>query len=1206
MEFTRSKITSITLGITFLILVPLWIWLVVPELLKLPGDFSFTADIISVDDLYDEERNVYSGGIYSKTQYSYKTVKSEYGVSIVKNTFKVHTPDDQLIFEVERLLGIDRKTGAHVIGYGDKNREGYLFAPRHLSSDDSFTYWHINYDGPAQMYFAGEERLYNLTTYRFETRYEGVPIDQTENLGFLPKVGTTRGIELEPYLQIWVEPMTGRLIKYKDDTVAYYYDLETHERLSPWNHFSNTLHERSVEANVHAAKSARTKAQVVEWYIPAILLFLSFFFFGKNTGINTLIQNFASIERVRVLVGILVAGVGIVSLLGWTFDIDALIRIVPTANAINPTTAVCFITLGIAFLVTKIARGRITIILGLVIACIGTLRLLESFGWVDIHIDLLLLRDTVLNYEFPALMAQYAAFSFMIIGLVPLSFTTKVLKRFRFAEIFSSLVFFFSIVAIVGLLFASLEFLTIPDFFSAAIHTPLLLLISSAFAYAYWRERDKYSLGLKGWLSVSSILIVSVLITISFASTLNIFLTNDARDVFTIEVDRTTQAFEERIAIYMNALEGAKGLHAASQYVDRDEWKIYVDSLEIQKNYPGIQGVGYSVFVKPENLEAHIAAIRTEGFPNYTIKPEGNRSIYTSIIYLEPFDVRNQQAFGYDMFSNDVRRSAMEQARDTGEPKMSGRITLVQEIDEDVQPGFSIYIPYYKNSAPHETLEERRANIVGYSYAPFRAHDFVAGVIGESGIPDIGLRIEDGTSGSVESILYDDSGKKVPVFNQARFRDSRTIYTAGRPWVLTFVSSPTYGETAFSRLIIPVVVVVGITISMLISLIFYTLFSSRQQAIAYADQVTKNIKEAKAKDEAMLASIGDGFIATDKDGVIVLVNKVFESIFGWESKEVYGKKLADVVAMFDERGKEVPESNRLITEALTQTTTTAALQYKKKDGSLFPVAVTVSPIILEGTVIGAVEIFRDVTKEKQIDKAKTEFVSLASHQLRTPLSTVSWYTEMLLAGDAGKITKEQKKYLKEVYISNQRMVELVNALLNVSRLELGTFAVKLEPTDIVAVIRSVVKEQKPQINAKKQQVQFEFANNLPILQADPKLLGIVFQNLLSNAIKYTEENGVIRLSVSLEGTDIVATVSDNGWGIPKDQQDKIFTKFFRADNVKEQDTEGTGLGLYIVKSIVEYSGGHVSFQSEETKGTTFRISLPKTGMQKKEGSKTLD
>jgi signal transduction histidine kinase len=252
-----------------------------------------------------------------------------------------------------------------------------------------------------------------------------------------------------------------------------------------------------------------------------------------------------------------------------------------------------------------------------------------------------------------------------------------------------------------------------------------------------------------------------------------------------------------------------------------------------------------------------------------------------------------------------------------------------------------------------------------------------------------------------------------------------------------------------------------------------------------------------------------------------------------------------------------------------------------------------APVVLNGKIIGAVEVLRDITKEKEVDKAKTEFVSLASHQLRTPLSTVNWYSEMLLTGDVGEVTPDQKKYLEEIYHGNQRMVDLVNTLLDVSRIEMGTFIVESKATNMTKLAQGVIDEHKLQISEKKIKFTHVFNKNIPFIQADPKILRMVIQNLLSNAIKYTPQGGKIEVSISLvKGNGILLKVSDTGYGIPKDQQNKIFTKLFRADNVIGKDTEGTGLGLYIAKSIVEQSGGKIWFESDENKGTTFYVTLP--------------
>ena len=386
------------------------------------------------------------------------------------------------------------------------------------------------------------------------------------------------------------------------------------------------------------------------------------------------------------------------------------------------------------------------------------------------------------------------------------------------------------------------------------------------------------------------------------------------------------------------------------------------------------------------------------------------------------------------------------------------------------------------------------------------------------------------------------------------------------------------------------------------------------------------VETAKAKEEAILMSIGDGLITTDEKGNTIFINKAAEKLLGIKNEEISGKSFFESTTIENEEGVAVPLEKRPIHMALatgttttttTTTTTGPTYYYVRKDKTKFPAAITVTPVILSGKVIGAIGVFHDITKEREIDHAKSEFVSLASHQLRTPLTAIGWYVEMLQSGDAGVLNDKQNKYLSEIYTGNKRMVELVNALLNVSRIELGTFVVEPEPTDVVLLARSVVNEQKSQIEAKKLKLSEKYAKDLPLFNADPKLLRMVFQNLLSNAVKYTPKGGAIEFalwmvkggeSVDVQKADedsIAVKVTDAGYGIPKKQQNQIFTKFFRADNVRKKDTEGTGLGLYIVKAIVDHSGSKIWFESVENKGAIFYVTLPLSGMKKKEGAKAL-
>lgn len=378
--------------------------------------------------------------------------------------------------------------------------------------------------------------------------------------------------------------------------------------------------------------------------------------------------------------------------------------------------------------------------------------------------------------------------------------------------------------------------------------------------------------------------------------------------------------------------------------------------------------------------------------------------------------------------------------------------------------------------------------------------------------------------------------------------------------------------------------------------------------------VLEDVEEEKEKTVSLVKDLekfklaldnaSDHIIITDVEGIVLYGNKGVERITGYSLEETLGKKAGMLwkvpmpLGYYKKMWKIIKTDKK---------TFESDIKNKRKNGEEYEAHISISPVLNNASEVEFfVGIERDITHEKDVDRAKTEFVSLASHQLRTPLSSINWYAEMLLAGDGGKLNEEQTGFVNEIYTGNQRMVELVNALLNVSRLELGTFAVEPTPTDIIKIAQETIGELKPGLTTKKMKMKFDFDKTIPIISADPKLIRIIFQNLLSNSVKYTQEEGEINLILTQDKKNLLITESDNGYGIPKDQQDKIFSKLFRADNVREKDTEGTGLGLYIVKSIVDHAGGSIRFESEEDKGTKFYISLPLSGMKKKIGSKPLE
>ena len=226
---------------------------------------------------------------------------------------------------------------------------------------------------------------------------------------------------------------------------------------------------------------------------------------------------------------------------------------------------------------------------------------------------------------------------------------------------------------------------------------------------------------------------------------------------------------------------------------------------------------------------------------------------------------------------------------------------------------------------------------------------------------------------------------------------------------------------------------------------------------------------------------------------------------------------------------------------------------------------------------------------------KTEFVSLAAHQLRTPLSAIKWTLRMLLDGDLGKITEEQKDFIEKTYSSNERMINLINDLLDVTRIEEGRRLYKPVLTDFEPICQFVINSYKEEIEKRKLKLEFKKPEKkLPQVMLDVEKIRLVIQNLLDNAARYTPSGG--QVTISLKPTkgekEIEFSIKDTGVGIPKDQQARVFSKFFRGANVMRMATEGSGLGLFITKNIVEAHGGKIWFESEEGKGTTFYFTLP--------------
>ncbi len=322
----------------------------------------------------------------------------------------------------------------------------------------------------------------------------------------------------------------------------------------------------------------------------------------------------------------------------------------------------------------------------------------------------------------------------------------------------------------------------------------------------------------------------------------------DTQAYFDFRVRQLVDRIDKRLENYRQVLHGTRGLFSASVSVERGEFHEYVAALHLEQRYPGIQGVGFSFIVPKEELDRHTQQIRRQGFPDYQIYPPGERNIYTSIIYLEPFTGRNLRAFGYDMFSEPIRHQAMVYARDNDRVGLSGKVTLVQETDKDIQAGFLMYLPVFKNGQPHGDEQQRRANIIGWVYSPFRIKDFMEGIGGERA-GDLYLSIYDGDQVSDAALLYRDQTAQIPA---DAFKVTRQLSVGGHTWTLVINSEPGL-KNRFDHDQSLIILISGVTLSVLLALLIWQ-FIARGEALALAAEANQELQESEARFRVMADS----------------------------------------------------------------------------------------------------------------------------------------------------------------------------------------------------------------------------------------------------------------------------------------------------------------------------------------------------------------
>jgi signal transduction histidine kinase len=360
---------------------------------------------------------------------------------------------------------------------------------------------------------------------------------------------------------------------------------------------------------------------------------------------------------------------------------------------------------------------------------------------------------------------------------------------------------------------------------------------------------------------------------------------------------------------------------------------------------------------------------------------------------------------------------------------------------------------------------------------------------------------------------------------------------------------------------------------------------------------------------AVFSSMAEGLLVVSNNGKVKAINQMGGIMLRIAPPEAVGMPVAKLLELYKKQpGVQNPQPwhlDDMFKLDITRVHTWDHVFCKTKDGKLFPITMIVTPLLKEANVQGAVVLFRDASEEVRADQAKSDFVAVASHQLQTPLTAIKLFAEMLETATE----KQRREYLALLSSSVTRLIRLVNEMLNVSRLEAGSLSVKPVPVDLAEVIQSQLKELGPIIKNKNCTVIFNKpADSIDAVPVDTALLSQVLFNMVANSMRYSKKETchvTIAIEANTEKQEYVLRIQDAGIGIEYDDQKRMFTKFFRADSARKLQSEGSGLGLYTVRMIIEAWGGAIWLSSKPGRGTTFYFTIPFAGMREHRGTRPI-
>lgn len=681
-----------------------------------------------------------------------------------------------------------------------------------------------------------------------------------------------------------------------------------------------------------------------------------------------------------------------------------------------------------------------------------------------------------------------------------------------------------------------------------------------------------------------------------------------------------SHSIARRLQVYEQVLRGARGALRGSVDLSRAEFAEYYQVLHLEQSFPGLEALAIATALPPGAVAAHEETVRADGFPDYRVHPRTDAAPRSAISHIEPFNARNLRAFGYDMYSEPTRRAAMAAARDSGQAALSGKVVLVQEGAASHDAGFLMYLPIFRAGLDVETVEQRRAALLGWIYAPFRMKDLMRGV-GGIAAATLDVEIFDGDHMTAGALLY--RSPDAERATRPRFSTATRMAIAGRTWTVRMASGASL-EATLDQNRPQTVAVTGVVLGALVSLVVWLLASSRRRALQLAQAMTLELRESHDRIAAdgrrfrtILETAHDGFVAIDRHGRITDWNAQATSIFGLDAGQAIGSPAEELLPT------ERRAAFRSAFEAFARSGAGALAgpptetEVLHASGRRVPVELAVA-LLPPGDGAGATVFVRDITprreaearelqRQQRLDEArhalaraqKLEAVGKltggVAHDFNNILHIISANVQLMLRAEG----PPSRKRLHNVLDAVERGARLAGQLLAFARRQ------PLHPS-VVDVAQLLERSDSLLQRAAGDDIVLErsAAPQLWPTLVDPNQLEHVLLNLVINARDAMEGAGRIALRLAnvtivpgasqlagepAPGDYVMITVADNGHGMPPEVMEHAFEPFFTT----KPEGKGTGLGLSMAHGFVRQSGGQIRLDSTLGAGTTVTIYLPR-------------